>query len=95
MGSGYRRKIKTTDQRPLLKECATTKPCEGCVRSTSREYRLPERAASSGRRETTLLSRGALLSRLRVEFLLDFTGEFDESRRQANVFIEWIALIIA
>src|SRR5882724_1582009 len=78
-----------TDQRPLLKECATTKPCARCTRSTCGEYRLPERAASSG------APKRALFSRPRLEFLLELTGELDESRRQADIFVERVALIVA
>jgi len=41
--------MKKTDQRPRLKSgCATTKRFLECVRSTCAEYRLAERAASSG-----------------------------------------------
>src|SRR5882724_4801251 len=49
----------------------------------------PSRASSVKR-----LRRSALLPRLRLEFLLEFTGELDEARRQANVLIKRIALIV-
>src|SRR5580704_123058 len=52
------------------------------------KYRLPERAASSAAPES------ALFSRLRLEFPLELAGEFDESRRQTNIFVERVALIV-
>src|ERR1700689_4197233 len=82
--------MKKTDQRPRLKSgCATTKPCLECVRSTCREYRLPEQAASSaGGSERPPLA-GSL------EFLLELTGQVDEPRRKADVLVDRVAVIVA
>src|ERR1700683_4621765 len=95
--------MKKTTQRPCLKSgCATTKCFPKCVRSTCAEYRLPERAASSGGDERRRRSIAPPAPRRRLwplagglEFLLELPGQVDEPRREANVLVDRIALIIA
>ena len=50
----------------------------------------PSRASSVKRNP-----KSALFSRPRLEFLLELTGELDESRRQPDILVERIALIVA
>jgi hypothetical protein len=54
------------------------------MRSACTEYRRLERAASS-----------PLFPYLGLEILFEFTGEFDESRRKADILVNWVAVIVA
>ncbi len=95
--------MKKTGQCPLLtRERATTMRCEGCVRPTWAEYRLAGRAASSGGARSggagvarVSGSDGPLLLGVRPEVLLELAGEFDESRREAHILVNRIAVIVA
>src|SRR5277367_5658562 len=94
MGSGYRR---TKTKRPASAHSskrgrATTQRCVECVRSTWGKYRPPERAASSARIEDRS---GPLLRGVGRQVFLEFAGQFDESRREADVLVDRIALIVA
>src|SRR5882672_4030909 len=56
-----------------------------------KQYRRPEYAASRG---LCRIHRGRRC-RGRLQFLLTPTGEFDKPGRQADVFVRWVAMVVA
>src|SRR5207248_493496 len=55
----------------------------------------PRQHAGRGNIPRPPVSRAGLFSRLGPERLLELAGQFDESRREADVLVERIALIVA
>src|ERR1700722_3597095 len=93
MGSGYRRTRLKLDQ-PAPTPCGRSAPPPSLAQDARRRHARSIALPSRQRQARLEPVSDRLLPRFRLEVLLEFAGQLDESRRKADVLVERIAPIV-